>query len=115
MNDAPVFYMVRSWMKPEGGQDYIRWLETKHMADILAQPGVLWARKIDLDQRDEEHWSSVLLIYGFDSRDSLNAYLASPERKAFWTELEELADVHRSERFWGDVSFALDAPEQEAR
>lgn len=106
--DAPVFYMVRSWVSPDGGQDYITWLETKHMADILAQPGVMWARKVDLDQADEKHWGSVLLVYGFESRDALNAYLASPARKSFWVELEEFNDVHRSERFWGDVDFSLD-------
>ena len=108
MNDVPVFYMVRSWVSPDGGQAYLDWLERKHMADILSQPGVLWAPRINLDQADDRHWKSILLIYGFVSRDALNTYLASPSRQSYWEELEQYADVHTSERYWGDVDVALD-------
>jgi antibiotic biosynthesis monooxygenase (ABM) superfamily enzyme len=109
MNDVPVLYMVRSWTKPEGGRRYLDWLEDKHMAEVVDQPGVLWARKVALDQPDEQGWPCLLLIYGFASREDLQNYLESPARDGFWNELESFKDVHYSERFYGDVDFAVDA------
>lgn len=106
--DAEVFYMVRSWISPEGGQTYLDWLDTKHMAEVKSQPGIGWARRIDLDQTDDAGWKSVLLIYGFENRAALDAYMESPARDGFWEELKQFKGVCRSERFWGDVTFALD-------
>ncbi len=107
--DAPVLYMVRAWVSPEGGERYLRWLEDKHMAEVISEPGFLWARKCRLEQTDADGWQGYLLIYGLESRDALEAYLASPAREGFWRELEPLNDVHRSERFYGTVDFAIDS------
>ena len=105
--DAPVLYMVRAWVSPDGGERFLRWLEDKHMAEVIAQPGFLWARKCRLEQTDDEGWQGYLLIYGLASRDALEAYLASPAREGFWRELESLNDVHYAERFFGTVDFAI--------
>jgi hypothetical protein len=43
------------------------------------------------------------------SRAALERYLHSPARERFWRELEPLNDVHRAERFYGTVDFALSA------
>jgi antibiotic biosynthesis monooxygenase (ABM) superfamily enzyme len=106
--DAPVLYMVRAWVSPDGGERFLRWLEDKHMAEVIAEPGFLWARKCRLEQTDDEGWQGYLLIYGLGSRDALEAYLASPARAGFWRELESLKDVHYAERFFGTVDFAIE-------
>src|SRR5207247_2087454 len=105
---APVLYMVKVWISPDGGDRYLRWLEDKHMAEVIREPGFLWARKCQLEQTDEQGWAGYLLIYGLDSRGSLEAYLHSPARDRFWRELEPFNDVHRAERFYGTVDFSLD-------
>ncbi len=107
--DAPVLYMVKVWVSPDGGERYLRWLEDKHMAEVIAEPGFLWAHKDALEQKDDDGWEGYLLIYGLASRAALEAYLASPAREGFWRELEPLNDVHRAERFYGSVDFAIEA------
>lgn len=103
---APVLYFVRAWVSPDGGQRYLDWLESKHMAEVIREPGFLWARKVALEQADDAGWAAHLLIYALATRADLDAYLASPARERFWKELEPLNAVHRSERFWGTVDFA---------
>jgi antibiotic biosynthesis monooxygenase (ABM) superfamily enzyme len=106
--NAPVLYMVRAWVSPDGGERYLRWLEEKHMAEVVKEPGFLWARKCRLEQTDDKGWQGYLLIYGLGSRAALEAYLKSPARERFWKELEPLNDVHYAERFYGTVDFELD-------
>ncbi|HJQ83134.1 MAG TPA: DUF4286 family protein [Candidatus Binatia bacterium] len=108
--DAPVLYFVKAWVSPDGGERWLRWLEKKHMAEVLREPGFLWARRCRLAQRDEQGWDGWLLVYALDSPASLDRYLASPARERFWRELEPLNDVHRAERFWGTVDLRLEAP-----
>ncbi len=107
--DAPVLYMVTAWVSPHGGERYLHWLETKHMAEVISEPGFLWARRVALEQKDGNGWNGYLLIYGLESRAALEAYLASPARETFWRELEPLNDVHRAERSYGTVDFAIEA------
>ena len=43
---------------------YLRWLEDRHMAEVIKEPGFLWARKCRLEQTDDKGWQGYLLIYG---------------------------------------------------
>lgn len=106
--DAPVLYMVKVWVSPDGGNRYLKWLETKHMAEVIREPGFLWARKCRLEQTDEKGWQAYLLIYGLESHGALEAYLISSARERFWKELEPMNELHRAERFYGTVDFELD-------
>ncbi len=58
---------------------------------------------------DEQGWLGYLLIYGLESHEALERYLASPARERFWRELEPLGDVQRAERFYGTVDLRLEA------
>jgi antibiotic biosynthesis monooxygenase (ABM) superfamily enzyme len=104
---AGILYMVRSWVDPEKGQPYLDWLETKHMVEVCAEPGFLWARKVELDQKDCSGWNGYLLLYGLADREALDAYLKSPARQRFWKELEAFEEIHYSERFYGKADFAV--------
>ena len=106
--DAPVLYMVRAWVSPDGGDRYLQWLENKHMAEVIREPGFLWARKCRLEQTDEHGWNGYLLIYGLESHETLEAYLRSSARARFWQELEPFNSVVHAERFYGAVDFRLD-------
>ncbi len=79
------------------------------MAEVIAEPGFLWARKVRLEQADDDGWEGYLLIYGLESRDALEAYLNSAARERFWRDLEPLNAVHRAERFYGAVDFAIES------
>ena len=76
--------------------------------DNTEQTGSTWARKVHLEQVDDKGWDGYLLIYGLESRDALEAYLKSDARERFWHELEPLNAVHRAERFYGSVDFAIE-------
>lgn len=99
--------MVRAWVAPDGGDRYLRWLEDKHMAEVIREPGFLGAQKVKLEQTDEQGWQGYLLIYHLESQAALRAYLESAARQRFWKELEPLNAVHRAERFWGSVDFTV--------
>ena len=107
--DAPILYMVRAWVSPDGGQRYLDWLERKHMREVIREPGFLWARRCRLDQVDDKGWRGYLLIYALESRQALEAYLKCPAREGFWQELKAFDDVHYAERFYGEIDFAADA------
>lgn len=109
MKDIDLIYVVRSWYDPENGQPYLDWLENKHMREVLQEPGIEWARRVMLDQPDEKGWPSCLLIYGFENRDALAAYMESDAREGFWKELQTMKDIHYSDRFWGDVDVRLES------
>jgi len=104
---APVLYMVRAWVSPDGGERYLEWLETKHMAEVIREPGFLWARKCRLAQTDERGWRGYLLLYGLESTAALDTYLQSAARARFWQELEPFNAVHDAERFYGTIDFEL--------
>jgi hypothetical protein len=107
--EAPLVYCVKLWVSPEdGGARYLRWLEAKHMAEVIREPGFLWARRLRLAQADPAGWQGYLLVYGLASAAALDAYLASPARARFWQELVPFDPFHRAERFWGTVDVALD-------
>lgn len=105
--DAPVLYLVKAWVSPDGGERYLQWLEKKHMAEVIREPGFLWARRCRLEQTDDRGWVGYLLIYGLESRAALEAYLNSSARRRFWKELEPFNAVHRAERLYGGIDFEL--------
>ena len=104
--DAPVLYVVQAWVSPDGGDRYLAWLERKHMAEVIREPGFLWARRVRLEQVDAQGWRGYLLLYGLASQAALDAYLVSAARERFWKELEPMNAVHRAERMWGTVDLA---------
>ena len=109
MKDAELIYVVKSWYDPNQGEPYIDWLENKHVREVLEEPGILWAKRVRLDQSDDNGWPCILLVYGFENRDALNTYMKSSSRLRFREELNEMRDIHYSERFWGDVDLKLAA------
>ena len=106
--NAPVLFLIKAWVAPEGGERYLRWLEEKHMAEVLREPGFLWARRYRLEQTDERGWAGYLIVYGLESNSALQAYLRSDSRRRFWSEVEALYDVHRAERFYGEMDFQVE-------
>ena len=37
--DAPFVYVVKFWLHPDGAAAILHWLDSKHMAEVVAQPG----------------------------------------------------------------------------
>ena len=60
---APVLYMVKVWVSPDGGERYLRWLEEKHMAEVIREPGFLWAQRCRLEQRGYQRRSRKWLCW----------------------------------------------------
>ena len=48
--DAPYLYLVRFWVHPESAPAMLRWLDERHMQDVVAQPGFLWMCRVRLEQ-----------------------------------------------------------------
>ncbi|HEY5209714.1 MAG TPA: DUF4286 family protein [Stellaceae bacterium] len=105
--EATTYYVVRFWIKPEGGQAVIDWLDSRHMAEVTAQPGFLWSRRCRLEQDAPDGWHAYLMIYGLESRAALERYFNSPARERFAEEGKPFAAVMRTERGWGTVESSI--------
>ena len=64
--EADTYYVVKFWVKPQGGDAVIRWLDERHMAEVAHQPGFLWARRCRLDEDAPDGWHAYLMIYGLE-------------------------------------------------
>jgi hypothetical protein len=101
MLDAPYHYIVRFWVAPAAEVRLLSWLDGGHTAEVVSQPGFLWARRIRLDETDSLGWRAFTTIYGLESRAALEAYFKNPIREKFAREQAAFADVMRAERSWG--------------
>lgn len=105
---AETLYAVTCWIDPVNGRSYEDWLNSGHVDEVAALPGVLWARKARLEQPDEKGWRGYLVIYCFNSREALVSYRQSELAARFVTECAPFAGTFRIERLFGEVDFAID-------
>ena len=111
LKTAPYIYVVTMWVNPEGGEQVIKWLDTTHIAEILEQPGFLWATRLRLAQARSDGWIAHQIIYGLESGKALDDYQNSPERERFSREARErfakvglrFENLVKAERVWGEV------------
>ena len=62
MAEAPYIYSLLVHVEPERGAAYVAWLDDKHIADVAGFPGILWARKVNLDEPSADGWDRFLVI-----------------------------------------------------
>jgi heme-degrading monooxygenase HmoA len=105
--DAPFAYVVKFWVSPEGTQTILHWLDSKHTAEVVAQPGFKSVRRVRLEEKSEDGWQAYMMIYGVESRDALMRYFESDAPKQNAKEREPFAHHLRTERGWGDVDFRI--------
>ncbi|HEY7609588.1 MAG TPA: hypothetical protein VIF14_10190 [Alphaproteobacteria bacterium] len=101
MLDAAYHYIVRYWVAPAAEARVLAWLDGGHTAEVAAQPGFLWARRIRLEEVDVLGWRAFTTVYGLESKAALDAYFKNPIREKFAREQAAFADVLRVERSWG--------------
>jgi hypothetical protein len=104
---APVLYMVKVWVAPEEGKQYLDWLHGGHISEVVRESEFLWARQYQLEGFDESGWTAHIIFFGVDTLDSLKRYFDSPSRERFVRETERFKGLFRAERFYGPVDFDL--------
>jgi len=105
-------YIVRFWVEPGSLQTVLDWLDHGHIAEVVDEPGFLWAKRVRLLNDDpDDGWPGFAMIYGIETREHLDRYFAGEAPKRFAAERAEkgLDDALRIERDWGVVEFAADA------
>jgi hypothetical protein len=107
-DDAPVLYFGRFSVAPKSHQRVFEWLDNKHIAEVINQPGFLWARRVRLDGCDEDGWKRYMMIYGQTSREMLEEYFNNPIRERFSRERKLFVKDLRGENFFGTVELAID-------
>ena len=106
--DAPVLYIVRFWVSPSGHTDVFAWLDGAHGAEVVAQPGFVFARRVKLEQKSEDGWQGYYNLYGLESRQALDDYFANkPLHEKFARERSPFIHHLRMERTWGSVESSL--------
>jgi hypothetical protein len=99
------FLVVRFWIAPQAEARVLAWLEGGHVAEVLAQPGFRWCRRLKTEAR--EGWPGYAMIYGIESRAAFEAYNGNPALLAkFAREREPFAGQLKIERFFGEVDYA---------
>lgn len=108
MQEAKLYYIVRYWVDPAGLDKVRHYTDAGgHTADVVALPGFLWARKLDLGEKDEKGWHAFMTIYGLESRDALDAYMSGPDFKKFAEQQKTIAPYMRMRREIGTVAYAV--------
>lgn len=110
MSQVGAVYMVRFWIRPDGVDTVLAWLDQGHIAEVIEAPGFLWAQRIRLVNDDAAHdgWPAFAMIYAVESLDALYDYFKSdaPERFAAERAEKGLDELLRVERDWGVVDFS---------
>jgi quinol monooxygenase YgiN len=98
MKDARFFLVVRFSIEPQAVAEVLRWLDGGHVAEVLAQEGFLWCRRIRLQG------GGYMMVYGIESRAAFEAYEANTALKAKFARERAPFEKHmRMERFAGEV------------
>ena len=105
--DAPFVYVVQFWLHPDGAAAILHWLDSKHMAEVVAQPGFRSLRRVRFDQDSEDGWHAYMMIYGLDSREALQSYFDSPAPQQYAQERKPFEHHLRTERAWGAIDFSI--------
>ncbi len=107
--DAAAMYVVRFWVDPKGHAQVFAWLDGGHNAEVVAQPGFLFVRRVKLEQKSEDGWDSYVMVYGLESRAALDAYFNNkPLAEKFNRERAPFQHYLRMDRSWGSVDMAID-------
>ena len=105
--DAPYLYVVKFWIHPDGAATILHWLDSKHMAEVTAQPGFRWSRRVRLAEDAADGWHAYMMIYGLESRDALMRYFESDAPKRYAQERKPFEHQLRTERGWGEIDFKI--------
>jgi TRAP-type C4-dicarboxylate transport system substrate-binding protein len=109
MKDAAAIYLVRFWIKPGHESEVMDWLDNGHIAEVVEQPGFLWARRYKLENDSEDGWPAYAMTYGLESIEQLHAYFENPIGEKLAREREErgLNVLLRMDRNWGVTEFGV--------
>lgn len=103
-------YLVRFWIKPGSEQKVLDWLDGSHIADVVQQPGFLWARRFTLEEPDDEGWPAFAMIYGVESLEALKTYFESAAAKGYAEERAQLGldSLLKMDRNWGVTALTVE-------
>ena len=101
--DAPYLYIVKFWIHPDSRASVVDWLDDRHMAEVVANPGFLFARRVKLEQDSTDGWSAHMIIYGLESAAALRRYFDSPAPAKFAQERKPFEHHLRMERNFGAI------------
>lgn len=103
MKEAGYFLVVRFWVAPEAEAEALGWLDGGHMAEVAAQPGFLWCKRLRLDD-DAQGWQGYSMIYGIEDKASFDRYNGNRAlHDKFAREREPFMKHMKIERFHGEV------------
>ena len=106
--DAPVLYIVRFWVDPEGSAQVLAWLDGGHCAEVVAQPGFRFVQRIGLKQKNEDGWAGYFMLYGLDSHEALESYFDNTAlAEKFAQQRAPFAKYLRMDRAWDSVESTL--------
>ncbi|MDH3232136.1 MAG: DUF4286 family protein [Alphaproteobacteria bacterium] len=103
-------YMIRFWVKPGSEQKVLDWLDGGHIADVVQQPGFLWARRFTLEEPDDEGWPAFAMLYGVESLEALKTYFESEAAKGYGAERAQLGldALLKMDRNWGVTALTVE-------
>jgi len=103
MKTENYFLVVRFWVAPEAEAQVIGWLDGGHMAEVAAQPGFLWAKRIQIE-KNADGWSGYSMIYGIENKDAFDRYEKNSQLKNKFAKQRAPFEKHmKIDRFCGEV------------
>ena len=104
MKEARFYLVVRFRVEPQAVARVLGWLDGGHVAEVIAQPGFLWCRRLRLGAHE------FAMLYGIESRAAFDAYEANHALKAKFARERAPFEAHMTiERFTAEVDKTYDA------
>ena len=83
-------------------------MSSKHIHDVVNNPGFMWARRIPLDEPAEDGWKRLIIVYGINTREEYQAYKEGKAFQNYKEECKQFEGFYRVQRFFGQVDLVLD-------
>ncbi|HEX9397209.1 MAG TPA: hypothetical protein VF943_10790 [Burkholderiales bacterium] len=97
------FLVVRFFVAPQAESQLLGWLDGGHMAEVAAQPGFLWCKRIRTEP-NAEGWNGYSMIYGIASKAAFMQYENNAALKGKFAKERAPFEKHmKIDRFAGEV------------
>ena len=104
-----IIYSAITWVDEdkELGKEYISWLEEEHLPELSLQPGFNSVKRVKLEEMNTDKWQGYQIIMEVNKRADLENYFNSTSRTTAFIPLNKFANVHRAERYFGELDIYL--------
>ncbi len=100
-------YFVEARTQPSRFDALVKWLQERHLGEVVAASGALSGELVMLDPLDGDDRKRVVSVYRFASKDIYETYIKGEAKRAFDANAVERGDTTEIVRSRGPVAYQI--------